>query len=70
MLQQDEDLIDARECAALLGLKVATLEFWRWKGVGPRHRIVGTRAVRYARADVLAYRDRTVVNGDQQPAAA
>ena len=70
MLRQDEDLIDSHEVAALLGVTRSTLEFWRWKGVGPKHRVIGTRMVRYLRSDVIAYRDRNVRNGDQQPVAA
>lgn len=69
-MQQDEDLIDSREVAAILGVAIGTLEYWRWKNIGPRHRIVGTRAVRYLRSDVIAYRDRNVRHGDQQPVAA
>jgi hypothetical protein len=65
-----EDLIDSREVSALLGVAPATLEYWRWKGVGPRHRIVDTRAVRYLRADVIAYRDRDVRDCDQRQLAA
>ncbi len=57
---QDDDLIDPAEAARLLGLKKDTLEFWRWKGTGPQHRVIGTRSVRYLRADILAYRDRDV----------
>jgi predicted DNA-binding transcriptional regulator AlpA len=57
---QDDDLIDAREAARLLGLKPSTLEIWRWAGKGPQHRVIGTRSVRYLRADILAYRDRRV----------
>lgn len=70
---QDDDLIDAGEAARLLGLERATLEFWRWKGKGPKHRVIGTRSVRYLRADVLAFRDanvRTSSQTAQEPHAA
>lgn len=49
------DLIDEREAAALLGLAVGTLRNWRALRQGPRFRKIGTRAVRYRRADVAAF---------------
>lgn len=49
------DLIDEREAAALMGLAVGTLRNWRSLRQGPRFRKIGTRAVRYCRADVAAF---------------
>ena len=49
------DLIGEREAAALLGLAVGTLRNWRALRQGPRFLKIGTRAVRYRRADVAAF---------------
>lgn len=49
------DLLDEREAAAILNASVQTLRNWRWRREGPRFRKIGTRMVRYARADLLAF---------------
>lgn len=46
-------LIDEREAAARLGLKVATLRRWRWAGKPPRFVKIGS-AVRYEPAEIAA----------------
>ncbi|MFT4247641.1 MAG: helix-turn-helix domain-containing protein [Pseudomonas sp.] len=49
------DLLDEKEAAALLAMKVATLRNWRALRTGPRYVKVGKRAVRYRRADLEAF---------------
>lgn len=49
------EMIDEKEAAALMGLAVGTLRNWRSLRQGPRFRKIGTRAVRYCRADVAAF---------------
>ena len=48
-------LLNEKETAILLGLKVATLRRWRWAGSGPRFLKVGG-AIRYDPVDIAAYR--------------
>jgi len=52
--------LTTREAAELLGRTAGTLQHWRWKRCGPPFRKVQGRAV-YRLGDVLAYRDRFVV---------
>ncbi|MDD5395583.1 MAG: helix-turn-helix domain-containing protein [Thiothrix sp.] len=47
-------LLTNKETAALLGVKPATLDLWRWQGKGPVFRKIGSN-VRYAESDLLAY---------------
>lgn len=49
------DLLDTKDAAALLGIEPRTLENWRWARKGPKPRKIGTRTVRYLRADLLAF---------------
>lgn len=52
--QQRRPLATASEVADYLGVPVATLHQWRYKGVGPRASRVG-RHLRYRWEDVDAY---------------
>lgn len=47
-------LISPQTLAQHWGLKVNTLNKWRWKGQGPKYTKIGLR-IRYAWADVRAY---------------
>lgn len=49
------DLLDEKEAAALLALRVSTLRNWRALRKGPRFVKVGQRLVRYRRADLEAF---------------
>lgn len=49
------DLLDEKEAAVVLALKVATLRNWRALRTGPRYVKVGKRSVRYRRADLEAF---------------
>jgi len=50
------DLVSEREAAAILGAGIQTLRNWRWRGRGgPRFRKIGSRIVRYHRADLAAF---------------
>lgn len=57
------DLLDEREAAAILGASVQTLRNWRWRREGPRFHKIGSRLVRYARADLLAFIEGTQDRG-------
>lgn len=52
---QPGDLLTETEAAAILGARVQTLRNWRWRGEGPRYRKIGSRLVRYHRADLAAF---------------
>jgi predicted DNA-binding transcriptional regulator AlpA len=49
------DLLTTKEAARLLGIEPRTLENWRWAKRGPRPRKIGTRCVRYLRADLVNF---------------
>lgn len=49
------DLLTTKDAARFLGIEPRTLENWRWAGKGPRPRKIGTRCVRYLRADLVAF---------------
>jgi hypothetical protein len=53
-----DDLLDSAETAAILGIKINTLEIWRIRGNGPAYVKMGDHArapVRYRRTDVVAW---------------
>ena len=53
-----DDLLTTAETAAILGLKINTLEIWRVYGKGPIYVKMGDglrAAVRYRRSDVVAW---------------
>ena len=53
-----EDLLNSAETAAILGIKLNTLEIWRIRGNGPAYVKLGNNGrapVRYRRADVIAW---------------
>jgi len=50
----DDELLTISEVADFLRVPVATLRYWRHLGTGPTSFRIG-RAVRYIRADVLAW---------------
>ncbi len=54
MTDADARLWNARELAAYLGLSSNTVEFWRFKGRGPRYFRVG-KYIRYRKSDVDAW---------------
>ena len=54
-----EAWLTMREAAGYLGLSVKTLEEWRAQGTGPAAHKVGSRAIRYSRADLEAYARRS-----------
>jgi predicted DNA-binding transcriptional regulator AlpA len=53
-LFEQEKLMDQQEVANMLGLSAKTLEYWRWKRVGPRYLKLG-RLARYRMSDVMDY---------------
>lgn len=48
------NLLDQNEVAVMLGVSPKTLEYWRWKKIGPKFLKVG-RLARYRQADVESY---------------
>lgn len=61
----DEDLLTTSEAAAVLKVSPGTLPTWRYRRVGPPFTRVGTRFVRYRRADLHAWieANREVLDG-------
>ena len=51
----DDQLLDTKQAASLLGMSVAFLERDRWAGAKIPFVKVGERAVRYRRADLDAF---------------
>jgi DNA-binding transcriptional MerR regulator len=49
-----EALLNQKEVAEILKVSTKTLEYYRWKGLGPRFLKVG-RHVRYRPVDLIAY---------------
>jgi predicted DNA-binding transcriptional regulator AlpA len=49
------DLVDEKEAAAILAVAVATLRNWRALRQGPRYLKLGSRMVRYSRAELAAF---------------
>lgn len=47
-------LMDQKEVADFLNISEKTLEYYRWKKVGPRYLKIGKLA-RYRKCDVIAY---------------
>ena len=47
-------LMDQNEVAEYLGISPKTLEYYRWKKVGPQYLKIGNLA-RYRKCDVIAY---------------
>lgn len=47
-------MMDQKQVAEMLGVSVKTLEYWRWKRMGPRFIKLG-RLARYLEADVLSF---------------
>lgn len=52
-----DDVLTEVEAAELLGVDPRTLAKMRANGRAPKHWGIGDKGVRYARADVLAWRD-------------
>ena len=56
-----EAALTREQAGVLLGVSPITLDQWRYAGNGPVFFRVGTRGVRYRRADVIAWRDARMV---------
>lgn len=50
----DNRLMEQKEVAAFLRLSEKTLEYYRWKGMGPRYLKIG-KLVRYRKSDVIEF---------------
>ena len=53
-LERKDRLVDEREAAEVLGLKIATLRRWRWAGSSLPFIRIG-RAIRYSPSDLQAF---------------
>lgn len=58
------------EAAYLLGVDKRTLDGWRQRGGGPPFVRISARAIRYRRADLLAWIEARVVSSTLEPTAA
>lgn len=47
-------MYDQNEVAEMLGVSTKTLEYWRWKKIGPKFIKIG-RLARYLESDVVAF---------------
>lgn len=57
-MSDPDELLTSAETAALIGIKLNTLEIWRGQGKGPKFIKLGTAPqspVRYRQADVAAW---------------
>ena len=52
--------LTSAQAAAFLGVKVATLSDWRYRGRGPRYVKMGRR-VHYRYSDIVEFRDKCLV---------
>lgn len=52
--EQKESLLNQDEVAEILGVSPKTLEYWRWKHIGPRFIKVG-KLVRYLDSEVQGF---------------
>jgi len=52
--EQVEVLFNQKQVAEMLKVSTKTLEYYRWKGIGPHFVKVG-RHVRYRRSDLVAF---------------
>ena len=50
----DGRLVDQEFVAEYLGISTKTLEYYRWKKMGPRYLKIGS-LVRYRKCDIVAY---------------
>lgn len=58
------------EAGYLLGVERRTLDGWRHRGGGPPFVRISARAIRYRRADLLAWIEARVVSSKSEPTAA
>ncbi|GFO60943.1 hypothetical protein GMST_32680 [Geomonas silvestris] len=58
------ELLTTEQVAALLQMRVSTIQQWRWRGIGPSYARLG-RTIRYRRSDVEAYIARRMANGTE-----
>jgi hypothetical protein len=61
-----EPVFDSIAAAPLLGVKPATLAFWRFKGIGPRFVKCGSRVI-YRLRDINDYLDRQTRKSTADP---
>ena len=64
-----DPIFDTVSAAPLLGVKPATLEVWRCRGIGPRFVKVGARVV-YRLSDLTAYLDSRTRSSTADPGPA
>lgn len=55
VLQNAERFVDEHEAAQILSISENTLRRWRWRCTGPPYVRIGSRAIRYKIADLLAF---------------
>jgi predicted DNA-binding transcriptional regulator AlpA len=50
-----DQILTSSEAAEILGIPLATLRWWRHRGIGPKSFKLGPRKVMYKRSDVIAW---------------
>jgi predicted DNA-binding transcriptional regulator AlpA len=50
-----DKLLTEKEVAEILGVRVGTMQQWRFHKRGPKYYTIGSRTIRYRPADIEAY---------------
>ena len=51
----DDQLLNTPLAAEFLRVSPRSMETWRWKGGGPPYVVLGRKAIRYLKSDLLAW---------------
>jgi predicted DNA-binding transcriptional regulator AlpA len=62
MANIEDVLLTGAEVARILGIRMRELEYWRSRGRGPRFRRLGSKTIRFSRADVDEFIESTCVD--------
>jgi len=64
-VEEMDRLLNQKEVAEILGVSTKTLEYWRWKNIGPKFYKIGKLA-RYKESEVRLYIDKMLGGGEVQ----
>ncbi len=59
---KDDNLLKEDSAARILGVKVKTMQKWRWTGSGPKFVKISGRCVRYRRMDIDEWVDSHLIS--------
>jgi len=60
-----DKLLTEKEVAEILGVRVGTMQQWRFHKRGPKYYTIGSRTIRYKESDIYEYIERSAEdNGD------